>query len=105
MAGLYSGSHPLPIARTGDYHLAVAGTISENGAGTGKPFKGGAVLERCKTCGKEYAASPTMTYSEYGYCSWDCLMNKKNRYNNQSKPPRKNNNGHRNFAGQRAKWA
>lgn len=61
-------------------------------------------MERCKTCGKEYTATPTMTYSEYGYCSWDCLMNKKSRYNQPNRMNRRNN-GHRNYSGQRAKWA
>jgi hypothetical protein len=73
-------------------------------------------LERCKTCGKEYTPVRTMTYSEYGYCSWDCLMNKKNRpgnhsghnthnnHYNQNRTNRKQNN-QRNEAGTRSKWA
>jgi hypothetical protein len=72
-----------------------------------KPYKGqgGNVLERCKTCGKEYTANQTMTYSVYGYCSWDCLMNKNNRYNNSNRPNRRNNNGQRNEGAPRSKWA
>ena len=36
--------------------------------------QGGNILERCKTCGKEcHHENQTMTYSVYGYCSWDCL--------------------------------
>jgi hypothetical protein len=76
-------------------------------------------LERCKTCGREYTPVRTMTYSEYGYCSWECLMNKKNRTTNhsghnthnshnsnysQSRTNRKQNN-QRNEAGTRSKWA
>lgn len=61
---------------------------------------------KCKTCGREYTAVQTMTYSEYGYCSWDCLMKKRtqpvNNYRNKSN---RRNNGHRSHSGQRAtKW-
>jgi hypothetical protein len=62
------------------------------------------VLERCKTCGRTYTPNQTMTYSVYGYCSWDCLMNKKARTGQQNRVNRKNN-GHKNPAGQRVKWA
>jgi hypothetical protein len=73
-------------------------------------------LERCKTCGREFTAVRTMTYSEYGYCSWDCLMNKKNRYNNRSQNSNqgqaqhnnrtnRRSNGQRNEAAPRSKWA
>lgn len=79
-------------------------------------------MERCKTCGKEYTLVRTMTYSEYGYCSWDCLMNKKSRSNNHNthnthnahngqnshynhnRTNRKQNN-QRNEVGTRSKWA
>jgi hypothetical protein len=113
LAGLYSGVYPLPKK------TEMATVFSQwrekqfqKTGGVANPFKGARVLERCKTCGKEYVKSPTMTYSEYGYCSWDCLMNKKSRYNNnnshnnnnQNRPNRKNN-GQRNYSGQRAKWA
>jgi len=48
------------------------------------------ILQRCKTCGREYTVTQTMTYSVYGYCSWDCLMNKKTRSNPQPKANRRN---------------
>ncbi len=60
-------------------------------------------MERCKTCGKEYTSNQTMTYSVYGYCSWDCLMNKSNRYNNQNRSNRRNN-GPRTETRHRSKW-
>lgn len=65
--------------------------------------QGGNILERCKTCGKEYTAIQTMTYSVYGYCSWDCLMNKSSRYNNPHRPNRRNN-GPRPETRHRSKW-
>lgn len=48
-----------------------------------------------------------MTYSEYGYCSWDCLMKKKTHTGNQNNNFRANrkNNGQRAYAGSRSKWA
>jgi hypothetical protein len=61
-------------------------------------------LERCKTCGKEYTANQTMTYSVYGYCSWDCLMNKKTRYNGPNKQNNRRNHNNRNEGGHRSKW-
>ena len=73
-------------------------------------------MERCKTCGREYTPVRTMTYSEYGYCSWDCLMNKRSRsnnhstnnnhnsHNNHNRTNRKNNNQNRD-TGTRSKWA
>ncbi len=65
------------------------------------------MLERCKTCGKSYTPNQTMTYSVYGYCSWECLMNKKVRVNNQNRGNNNNsnkrNNAHRSYSGQRAK--
>ena len=73
-----------------------------------KPYKGqgGNVLERCKTCGKEYTANQTMTYSVYGYCSWDCLMNKKSRNNApNNRQNRRQNNQQRSDGGHRSKWA
>lgn len=60
-----------------------------------------------------------MTYSEYGYCSWDCLMNKKTRSGNHNthsthnshnnhyghnRTNRKQNN-QRSEAAPRSKWA
>lgn len=64
-------------------------------------------MDRCKTCGKEYTANQTMTYSVYGYCSWDCLMNKshRNHNSNSARPNRRNNSGQRNEGGHRSKWA
>jgi hypothetical protein len=60
----------------------------------------------------------TMTYSEYGYCSWDCLMNKKSRSNNYNSHNNSHNNNQsnhnrsnrkqgsqRNDTGTRSKWA
>jgi len=61
-------------------------------------------LQRCKTCGREYTATQTMTYSVYGYCSWDCLMNNKKRQNNQPRVNRKQG-GMRNESSHRSKWA
>jgi hypothetical protein len=49
-----------------------------------------------------------MTYSVYGYCSWDCLMNKRSRYNGPAKQNNRrnnNNNNNRNEGGHRSKWA
>lgn len=63
-----------------------------------------AVLDRCKTCGKEFVSNQTMTYSVYGYCSWDCLMNKKSKPHNHTRNNRKNNN-QRNESGHRSRWA
>jgi hypothetical protein len=62
-------------------------------------------LERCKTCGKEYMSNQTMTYSVYGYCSWDCLMNKKSRSNNPNRNNRRQNNQRTENGQQRSKWA
>jgi hypothetical protein len=62
-------------------------------------------LERCKTCGKEYVSNQTMTYSVYGYCSWDCLMNKKTRNNTPNRHNRRQNNNQRADSGHRSKWA
>jgi hypothetical protein len=71
-------------------------------------------LERCKTCGREYTPVRTMTYSEYGYCSWDCLMNKKNRssnhnthntHNNNHNRTNRKQNSQRNEGATRSKWA
>lgn len=69
--------------------------------------QGGSALQRCKTCGKEYTSVQAMTYSEYGYCSWDCLMKKKTHTGNQNNNARSNrrNNGQRAYAGSRSKWA
>lgn len=56
-------------------------------------------LAKCKTCGKEFSTNQVMTYSVYGYCSWDCLMNQGVKRNNNStrdyKDNRRKNNGHR----------
>lgn len=68
-------------------------------------------MQRCKTCGREFTTNQTMTYSVYGYCSWDCLMNKKARGNNQNQNQnqnrnnRKNHNSNRTEPGHRARWA
>lgn len=43
-----------------------------------------------------------MTYSAYGYCSWDCLMNVKKTRNNQNRVNRKNN-GYKSASGQRSR--
>lgn len=61
-------------------------------------------MQRCKTCGREYSALQTMTYSEYGYCSWDCLMNKRSQQSNRNKVNRRNN-AQKHYSGHRAKWA
>ena len=45
-------------------------------------------MERCKTCGREFSANQTMTYSVYGYCSWECLMNKRGLYTSITKEPK-----------------
>ncbi|AFM23982.1 hypothetical protein Desti_1269 [Desulfomonile tiedjei DSM 6799] len=65
--------------------------------------QGGNALERCKTCGKEYTANQTMTYSVYGYCSWECLMNKNTKRGNSNRPNRKNSGVRE--VGSRSKWA
>ena len=64
-------------------------------------------MQRCKTCGREFTANQVMTYSVYGYCSWDCLMKKKSRVEGPNRQNRRNNgnNGQRSEYGQRAKWA
>ena len=49
------------------------------------------VLQRCKTCGREYNIMQTMTYSAYGYCSWDCLMKKKSHQGSAHKLNRRTN--------------
>ena len=64
----------------------------------------GRVLERCKTCGKEFVANQVMTYSVYGFCSWDCLMKRGSHRTNNGKDNRKQN-GNRNSNGQRSRWA
>ncbi len=64
----------------------------------------GRVVERCKTCGKEFVPNQVMTYSVYGYCSWDCLMKRGSHRNNQGKDTRKQN-GNRSYNGQRSRWA
>jgi hypothetical protein len=37
------------------------------------------VMARCKSCGREFHSVKTMTYSAYGFCSWDCLMRDRTR--------------------------
>ncbi len=64
----------------------------------------GRVVERCKTCGKEFVPNQVMTYSVYGFCSWECLMKRGNQRNNHGKDNRKHN-GNRNSNGQRSRWA
>lgn len=46
----------------------------------------------------------TMTYSAYGYCSWECLMNHKKRYTSPNRVSRKGY-GNRQSYGHRSKWA
>ncbi len=60
------------------------------------------VLQRCKTCGREYNIMQTMTYSAYGYCSWDCLMKKKSHQRGPQKLNRRTN-GFRNASWNRSK--
>ncbi|MGD9819051.1 MAG: hypothetical protein AB7V04_10175 [Desulfomonilaceae bacterium] len=60
-------------------------------------------MQRCKTCGREYTVVQTMTYSSYGYCSWECLMNKKTKGPSQNRSNRKS--GQRNSYNSRTKWA
>jgi len=50
-------------------------------------------------------SNQTMTYSVYGYCSWDCLMNKKSRSNNPNRNNRRQNNQRTENGQQRSKWA
>ncbi len=64
---------------------------------------GGNILAKCKTCGREYTAVQTMTYSVYGYCSWDCLMKKKSHHPNHNRSQRRNSR--RNDFGNRSKSA
>lgn len=59
-------------------------------------------LDRCKTCGRQYNVVQTMTYSAYGYCSWECLMNHTKNSGGQNKVQRRLN-GHRNTAGHRSR--
>lgn len=65
-------------------------------------------LERCKTCGKEYTTNQVMTYSVYGFCSWDCLMNKKpyqhNNHNNRDRDGRRDTR-QRNGGWRRSRYA
>lgn len=59
-------------------------------------------LARCKTCGRQYNIVQAMTYSAYGYCSWDCLMKHSRGSNNRNRDNRKSG-GHRTQAGYRTR--
>jgi DNA-directed RNA polymerase subunit RPC12/RpoP len=53
-------------------------------------------LEKCKNCGRQFNSMRDMTYSAYGYCSWECLMNSRTNRGNQSS----NNHNRTNKRGQ-----
>ncbi|MFH0821307.1 MAG: hypothetical protein V2B18_01040 [Pseudomonadota bacterium] len=68
-------------------------------------------MGKCKSCGRDYNPVQAMTYSAYGYCSWDCLMKSRNgnqgQTNNNNNGNRSNRKNHGNRAGStnyRSRW-
>jgi DNA-directed RNA polymerase subunit RPC12/RpoP len=68
-----------------------------------KPAKEVTALEKCRNCGRQFNRVQAMTYSAYGYCSWDCLMNHRKGGNQAKGNGRKGQN--RAVAGNRSRWA
>jgi hypothetical protein len=68
-----------------------------------EPGREAVTMGRCKACGREYNALHTMTYSAYGYCSWECLMKEKTVRKPRQRDGRKPQGGFRPVSGNRAR--